>query len=332
MPIVLDVPKQVRNPADELRDLLDRCEINVANLERGAPDGVLTLLEDLDRAYSLLEDLRRDGVDLRPEETRMESIQSMLRRKAAFLVREARKAGGLPKLREQVRPDESRWWWYADELVAQERRQKLVRLAKVLAAVVVVLVGAGVALRVFFPPDPRATAILRAEQEAALKLDEGDVAGALNEIERGLQDVPDDPGLWIWHGVLLEKLGRDAEAQESFAKARDLWQDDLTFFLNRGQRYLEAGEAEAALADAQRAAELDARSAEAHMLLANAYESLGKVREAYQALVRAAELAREQGNDSLYVIAQTRAGYMAQRLLAQGINQPLEATPTPASP
>ena len=73
---------------DELRALLERLERRLPNL-RGTREKAVDLLDWMDRIHELIPELQGDGADLRPELSRLETVEAALQDRAGVLVREA---------------------------------------------------------------------------------------------------------------------------------------------------------------------------------------------------------------------------------------------------
>ncbi len=296
-------------PADELRELLDRVERRLGNVNSASAEQILELLEWLDQITSIMAELEEAGVDLRPERTRLESIESMLQSKAGRIVRRAGLA--LPKRREELQPDESRWWWWLDRVVLQRTQRRVRRLLAGAGVLAVVLAVAYFALNYFFPTDPRVEKAQGFQLTGERLVMEQDWRGAEQQFLEALKYTPDDLMLWIWVGVVREKQGNQTGAEEAFARARELAKSELDYRLARGQVYSQVGDGERALAEAKQAVELDPESARAHFLLAGAYEMLGRQYEAIQEFEKAATLAQDK-DPQLVVLARMRMGMLMQ--------------------
>lgn len=148
--VVRDTPQ---TPADALRQLLSEAEKLAANLPGAGASAarLLTLLDEIEAEYRRLKEL---GIDLRPEETRRESLHAALRQRKARLLAELRAAGGLAALRAQRTPPREAWWWFLDEELAQERRRRLRRLGLLVGIAAGVLIIAVVVMYVIARPDP----------------------------------------------------------------------------------------------------------------------------------------------------------------------------------
>ena len=297
----------------ELRNMLRSCELSVANLkDLGA--GALDLLRTLDRITEALEVLRDRGMDVRSEETRLEGIQNILRRKISLLLKELRAVGGLARAREREAPPppETHWWWHLDLVHREWQRARLQRYLKVVAIGVALVTLAVFAYRRFVPYDPIFVAKMEHTGLAERYVEDGDINAALAEYEAARAIDQSDPDILIWLGMLYERQGRSEESQEAFAEAEGLVGERAEFLVMRGFNYGRLGDVDKALADGQEAVALSPDLAQAHLVLAGAYEVGGDARRALEELEITAELAQKDGNDSLYVIAKTRQAMLMQ--------------------
>ena len=296
-------------PADELRELLDRAERRLANVNSANADQVFELFEWLDQISQLVAELEAAGVDLRPERTRLESIEGVLRRKSGAVVRKVGFA--LPKRREELKPDESRWWWWLDRIVLERTRQRVRRAAITLAILIVVGAVGYFALTRLLPSNPQVAKAQGFQLAGENMVQSGDWAGAEQQFAEALKYTPDDPLLWVWLGAVREKRGNQSGAKEAFAKARELSSSELDYYLAKGQVYTQIGDAKKALAEAQKAVKIAPDSARAHFILASALELTGKRYDAIQEFQKAADLASDK-DPQLVVLARMRMGMLMQ--------------------
>lgn len=314
-------------PADELRELLASSEKLVASL-RGSGEGVLGLLENMDRLDALWPELESAGVDLRPEAGRWETLQAAVRRRGRQLVKELRPSGGLPALRAQRRPDgNAGWWWYLAESTAAADRRRGLRAGLIAAGVLLAGVAITFLFERLFPVDPNLRAALDRQSAGELKIQQqGDYAGALADFRAETELQPRDPDAWLRLGATQQKLGDTAGMEESFARARGLLTAGAGFDLAAGQIYFTLGmldEAQAALDAGLAAAPTNALG---HYTLAAIYESRGQPRAAIDALERAADLAEAQDQPQLTAMARYRMAMLLQQMQTQMLGP---ATPTP---
>lgn len=298
-------------PADQLRVLLDSSERRLVSPEEGG--GVPELFAWMDQMAELWPGLDHSGVDLRAERTRWEGLQSQVLQRGGRLLRAWPADQDLPQYRRAVGPPESSWWWWLDEKVSQERRRRLLRWSAVVAAVIVVGAGAILLFNRLFPVDPVVQEVYRLQSRADSALQQGDRDQALQLIGQAAQVDPNDPLLQVLFGVLLEVSGDEIGAEEAWADARALLEDDEGQFLTmRGRAYMQVSELEKALRDEQAAVELQPESAQAHFLLGAAYELADDLQLALEAYTRAAELAQDS-NPELVVLARTRIAAILQQ-------------------
>jgi tetratricopeptide (TPR) repeat protein len=302
------------NRLDELRERFHQLESLLGGIEKaGLGDRAMEIPELLDQASAIMHELELDE-KLPPEEAaRFETIGAQLRSKAGLFLRAIGGGQRLESFRRAHHPEPERWWWSLDLWLAGEKRQQGKRLLISALVVVAVLAVLGVLYQVFLAPSPQEAARLQFEAASDRLIMEGNVAGALQEIENALALAPTDPILLVRKGVLLGVLGRAAEAGEVFAQAEAASVSRKEFLLTRGQDWLAVGNFDAAAADAQAALEEDAESPEAYLLLGQVYELTEKFAEAIESYEKASSLADAQNRPDLTALARVRLAYMMQR-------------------
>jgi len=305
----LGLPPQKVTPADDLRDALRQCESKIVAL-KGSGAEAIRLLALMDRVQSLFDQLGAKGLDLRPEQSRWETVERQLYSRAALLVRELQTSGGLARLREATRPTRDHWWWFLDEEVRHRRQQALKRMAVRGIVALLILVVAGLLYQRFLAPDPLTRQALLLNERAERAIQEGHLEEALAEYETLRELTPYDSQVFLHLGVLYETLGQDTDAAQAYASASTLLDSQEDFFLQWGMVYLDLGQWESARARAGEALALNSESARGHFILGSSYEAQGQISEAVDALQRAAELARAQGDDILYVLIKLRLGVL----------------------
>ncbi len=304
--------KEPDTPAEQLRHFLTELEIRLANME-GTGKEVLAIPPLMDRIATLISELHAAGVDIQPEQTRWESAQALLRRKAATFLKEARAGGGLKTIRAQHHPPRERWWWYVDEWLAQERRRRLRHLLVGGLALALVIILFLWFIQSRLPKDPRLRRIidLEAQVDDALVSEDWERARVVLEELRSLD--PNNPEYPLLLGAVYERLEMPEKAQEQYSIARGLLKDEGEFYTRRASAYLQVGLTEKALADAQKAVQLAPESEEAYFYLGNAYEALGQRPDALAAYQQASEWAEAHGNNALLVVIRVRMAALLQR-------------------
>lgn len=306
-------------PADELRALLSTNEKR-AN-DRTGPIPVAELLCDLDRIAELWPQLEAQGVDLRPESGRWDTLQAVVRRNARGIVRQARPAGGFPALRARHgRSEGAAWWWLLDQQVRDQDRRRIARAAAIAVAVLAVAVATAFVLRLLFPVDPRVRTAMTAMTAGERKVVQaGDFAGAAADFRRAIQATPDDPDPWVRLGAALQKVGDTAGAEAAFEQARSLLPSEVEWRVLRSAVYVGFSMLDEAEADLQVALKLDPKEPMVYFYQANIFEERRQYAQAVAALETAEALADEAGLTQLVVIVRYRIGMLMQQAPAQGI-------------
>ncbi|MGC9400234.1 MAG: tetratricopeptide repeat protein [Anaerolineae bacterium] len=309
--------------ADQLRNVLEQLETHVGKLEHGGDSDPLALPLLLDEAQDLLTALQEKGGNWKPEETRLETVTAQLRRKAKTFVRQAGGATALKEARAAHAPPNPAWWWRLDEIIREERRQRLRKLGKWAAIIAAVFLVLGLAYKQFLAPSPELMAALERQREAEELAAQGDFVAALDKVEAGLTNAPDHVELLTLKGILMEALGREAEATAAFERARTLTEDENLFLRLRAQLYLRTRLLDGAQKDAQTLIERDPEAPSGYLFLGMVYDARGEWQQAVTHYEKASELAAARDEAQIYVTART--------LLAQLLQHPpLDMlTPTP---
>jgi tetratricopeptide (TPR) repeat protein len=305
--------------ADDLRSDIRQAELFVANIRPGtSAEELLSFFQQLDALSTGYAQLEQKGVDLRPEQTRLETVQRILADKDRIVVRAmasrtGRVRGGLALQRARFNPPEDHSWWYLDRRVAQRRARRLKRLAwgsLIGAAVLAILVVLYVR---FLRPDEATRQRYEYTFSGESSIQQGDYDAALEAYTKALEIAPDDPEINMMVGVMHEALGQPDEARSPYQRAEEVYGSRALFLAMRAQQYTILGWYEQAEADAQEAIKLDDQFPIAYCSLGSALDGQEKVPQAIVAFQTCADLAREQDQNELYVIATTRLAYLMQR-------------------
>jgi tetratricopeptide (TPR) repeat protein len=316
------VETRVETPTAELRDLLNRAERQLPVLDSSS---LVEYLRGLDRIEDLMESLTSESVDLRPEMTRWLDLQARLGARAAQLVKIASPLGGFAALR-VANPPAANAWWRLDELVAADRKRSWTRwLVTVLVVVGVLALGAFV-YQQWLAPSPEVvlavSAVNDVEQLAFEK--KWDEAFALTE--KTLQQVPGNPDLLVWAGVLAERRGDAVQAAMYLDRAQQVLADPLRYQLALSMRRLQASDVDGAEAAAQAALATNPNEPQATFFLANVAELRNQPQQALELYQKTADLA-EDSNPQLTVVAKMRFGMLLQQL-----NYSMGTTPAGETP
>lgn len=295
-------PKKL-NPADELRALLSSLEDRQVSLKSMNSAEALQLLQDLDQVEAFSAHLETAGLNLLPERGRFETLQARLMRSAVLLLKALGGPAALAQHRPSPLPAPERWWWYIDASVGAQQRRRW-RNGVIVLVIALLLVGGAVwAFKTILAPSPEVVARLEAEDSAFAAVDQDNYQAALAAVEAGLAKVPDDPRLILLAGILQEYLGQKAEAARMLSKAEAAFDSPLNFQLFRSQMELRLNQPVKAEQSARAALQIDQNSPGAWLLLAQALEIQGKLAEAASAYQQAGQLAFENGDNEIVVLA-----------------------------
>lgn len=309
-----------------ISDALDRLEILVGRIGYNSPEQSRELLEGLDEVAGRLEEWG-DIPSRKTTQVHFDALLARLRKDAAQFVRDLGGAARLADLRSEVNPPRSAEWWFLDELLTARRKAAIRRTGFTLVGIVLALVLLGVIYEAFIAPPPEVTARYRLENSARTAMMDQDWQAALGEVDAALQYAPEDPTLHVLKGVVLENLGQETSAEDSYTVAKAYLPGEVEFLLLRAQAYENAGQSDAAMADAQEAVRLDPQSAQGYLLIGGIHESNRRFRDAMTAYDQAFQAADSQGQTELAAIARTRTA-MVMQIINQGVDIPTH-TPVP---
>jgi tetratricopeptide (TPR) repeat protein len=296
-------------PTAELRELLNRAERQLPVLDSS---NLVDYLRSLDRIEYLMDSLTAESVDLRPELTRWLDLQTRLGARASQVVKIARSLGGLAALR-SANPPATALWWRLDELVAADRKRNWTRWLVTALVVVGVLALAAFVYQQWLAPSPEVVLAVSAVNDVEQLAFEQKWDEAFAVAETTLQEVPDNPDLLVWAGVLAERRGDAALAADYLDRAQQVLADPLRLQLALSMRRLQAGDVDGAEAAAQAAAAINPDEPQAVFLLANVAELRNQPQEALDLYEKTAALA-EETNPQLTVVAKMRFGMLLQQL------------------
>lgn len=303
---------EVATSAMRLREQIRELEVGFVNL-RGCGDGVLALLRLRDEVEEGLSQFEASGLEMRPERTRVQTVDNIISRKAPDIARELWRIGGLEGARRRERPPEERWWWYVDLYHAEKRRKAITRTLIIVGSIIAVVLAANFVLDRFFGLDPVEREAHSLMSMGDQLLFQGDYEGAIAEYERAVAVLPSLGDAQVKLGVLYELVGRPAEAERAFQAAREVLGDDLTYYLMLGRAYEMVGKYDWGLAAIEEALAIDPNSPHAYLTRGSIYEATEEYGRALADFELAGTLAQERGQDALFVMARTRMGMLLQR-------------------
>lgn len=308
------IPKQTRTQADDLRDLLESSYKAAVNIKGAGPDQARELLAQLDRIDELFPALATQGVDLRPERGRWQEVQGAVRRHGDALRGELARLGGLKSLRAELPapPPEERWWWWLDVTAKRQIRHRLLVTAAVIAGILLLMAGGVWTFNKLFPVDPAVSAAYEHKTNAEDRMFDGDLAGAVTELEAALRATPDDLDILATLAALYDLTGQEDKAEPILNKLFEAY-PPATVHASIAQNYAIAGAVDKALALANLAIEEDPGNPQGYLVAGQAYEALGQVKSAMEAYQKAAEAASAAGQHQIEALAKIRLATLLQK-------------------
>ena len=306
------VRQERQSLATSLRQELDEAERVVIQLRRDNVEPFLQLLDSIDRRFT---QLASRGLDLRPEQTRWNSLQGRLQREAGRVMRAADAAGGLASLRARNAPAQG-LWWHLDAVAAADRRRSIRRLGAAIGTAVASLALIWSLFTFVIPADANSVITSEAITELRQLAFEARWEHGLAVIEEAKALLTEPHAeLLIWEAVVRGKLGQDARAEEALDEAKALVPSDrqVAFWWTLGMVRLDIGDLEEARAAGREALALDASDPQGYFLLGNVAEVEGDVPAAIELFEKSYQLALESGANELAVIARIRMGTLLQR-------------------
>jgi tetratricopeptide (TPR) repeat protein len=316
------VESRAANPANQLRDALDKGERMVVQLDGKNVEEFLVLLDEIEH---LLDELARGEMDLRSEHVRWQSLLNRISSRPGDIAGAAAIAGGLAKLRQQHPPAES-FWWHVDAEVARRRKRTIARAALGLGGLVLAVILVLWAVNTFFPPNPDAVLMVETTNRVDQLIVEQRWEEALAVVKATQETLPNEPELAIWEVVLNEQLGNTEAATAALDKAQTLLADQpVQLWLMLGMNRLMVGDLDGAEAAGREAEALAPDEPQVFFLLGGVAEARGDVPTAIALFDKTFTLA-EGDNPQLAVIARVRMGQLLQR--PDAFTSP-QATPSP---
>jgi predicted Zn-dependent protease len=317
------VESQTNTPANQLRDALDRAERLVVQVSGQNVEELLLLLDQIEQMFDRL---GQDGIDLRPEGARWQSLLNRLDSRPERIVSAAAAAGGLAELRRRHPPAES-FWWQLDGIVVDRRKRAIKRGVISIGGLVVAIALLLWGINFFFPPNPQAVAMVEATNQIDRLIAEQRWDEALAVVQQARQRLPDEPELAVWEAVMYERLGNAEAAATALADAKALYSaTPIQLWLTLGNDRMMVGDLDGADAAAQEAAALAPDEPMVAFLQGGIAEARGDIPRAIALFQKTSELAGNE-NAQLSVIAKVRMGNLLQR--PDAFDSPA-ATPTAA--
>jgi tetratricopeptide (TPR) repeat protein len=318
----------IQPPFETIGDSLDRVEIIAGKIGMIPTEQAFELLRGMDSVYTRMQGMEPGNPSLKIYQAQFDAISGKIRKEANRFLRDLGGAQALRQAREELKPPEDHWWWYLDDWLAANRRASVKRWLIIAGLVLAGIAIFGAVYNRFLAPDPNETARYSLEQNARDLMMKGDLQGALDQVNQGLQIPPADPTLLVLKGVILDSMGQADQAEQTFKQARTAVNNTEGFYLERGQDYVQAGKVLKALADAQAAIQANPNSGSAYLLLGQVNEMQQKYQDAMDAYNKAYEVADKTNQTEIAALSRMRLAMLMQSMNSQmpGAQQ---VTPTP---
>jgi len=295
-----------RTTLSDLRKMIEEYKDYLSDIEH-LDKNVLKMLNLRDEIKELLRRLKEKGTEVSAEETRLENLDPIARKKAKIILRHLKVSIDLVPYRDERGIPTSHWWWYLDSLIKEEKlglvKKWLIRGGVAIAVLLCVYL---VLIRVVPRPNP---AVLLQEEGNRL-YEEGRIDEAVAVYKKALQLRPDDSFVYLMLGVLYEDKKMQEEADHYFNEAERLSSRKIDFYNQRGMIYYQKGKFDRAISDAEEALKIDPDSATSHFLLGSVYEVQGKINEAISEYQIVSNL---DGDARLVAMARIKMGMLMQR-------------------
>jgi len=291
---------------DNLRRMIEEYKDYVLNIDYPEQE-ILKMLTLRDEIENLLLNLEKRGTGLEADKVRLETFDTIIRKKMKMVYRKLTASLNPLPYREERKIPRSHWWWYLDELLREKRvrarKRWLIRggiAAVALLAVYIILTK--------IVPQPKQSVIY---QEKARELyQEGELDEAINVYKKAQELDPDDSTIPLMLGIIYEDKELLDKANSYFERARLLSSQKIDFYNSRGMVYFQMGKLDKAVLDTKKALELDSNSAFSHFLLGSIYEMENKITEAILEYQIVSDLDQDP---QLTVMARFKMGMIMQR-------------------
>jgi len=300
--------------AEELRHHLKLLETRLVRLSEINREEALEILILFDQAEQIATELQERGMNTASELGQIETLTAQFYKKRAQFIRRIGGSQELAKAREVRQPSKDSWWWYADQTLAVESKQKMIRWLRNFAFITVILIILAMIYQRFFAPDPATQASYGHQTRGENALIQRDLETALVEVQNAIALTPDHPDLYVLQGVIQEGLGHPEEARSSFEIALQKFDPEEGFYNQRATLYLMMGDAERGLADSQAAIQINPDSTISYLTQGQAYEILGDFPKAIDSYEIADEIAQRIGNAQLQAIVRVTLSNAMQRI------------------
>ncbi|MHB1356751.1 MAG: tetratricopeptide repeat protein [Anaerolineae bacterium] len=283
----------------KLREMIRQLEIDVVNL-KGKHEKILDILKLRDEIQVELQRLLEQNLNLKSEQTRVETCDLIMERQVQLVEVELKSTGGLAAARKQRNPPEELKYWFIDipYYKAKAKKLKTTLIAVPIIAVIVVVLAWG-SITLFGPKNVNArseTAFVNGRQY----LERGDLTNAAREFESSIRISNKNAKSMTYLGVVYEKQGKTDEAKNQFTMAQNVLNDRRKYLMSLGQAYNTTNDPTKAEETFSLLIKTSPNYEDAYLARGMIYEAQGKAQEAVADYEKASTLAEKSGNRNTY--------------------------------
>lgn len=283
----------------KLREMIRQLEIDVVNL-KGKHEKILDILKLRDDVQEELQRLLDQNLNLKSEQTRIETCDLIMERQIQLIEAELKSTGGLAAARKQRNPPEELKYWYIDipYYQAKAKRLKNTLIAVPIIVVVVVLLAWG-SIFLFGPNNVNArsrTAFVNGQKW----LERGDLTNAAKEFESAIRIQSKNAEAITYLGVVYDKQGKADASKNQLTIAQNIFNDRRKYLMVLGQAYQTVSDITKAEETFTLLIKTSPNYEDAYYARGLIYEAQAKAQEAAADYEKASTLAEKSGNKNIY--------------------------------
>jgi Tfp pilus assembly protein PilF len=297
----------------KLREMIRQLEIDVVNL-KGKHEKILDILKLRDDIQEELQRLLDQNLNLKSEQTRIETCDLIMQRQVQLVESELKATGGLAAARKQRNPPEELKYWFIDIAYYQAKAKRLrdTLIAVPIIVVVVVALAAG-SIYLFGPNNVNArsrTAFVNGQKY----LERGEIADAAKQFENAVRIQKKNASAVTYLGVVYDIEGKTDDAKNQFTIAQNIFNDRRQYLMTLGQAYETSNNIPKAEETYNLLIKTSPNFEDAYYARGVIYENQGKSAEAAADYQKAITLAENAGDKNIFDSATLRLNIVDKTL------------------
>ncbi|MHB9034299.1 MAG: tetratricopeptide repeat protein [Anaerolineae bacterium] len=299
----------------KLREMIRQLEIDVVNL-KGKGEKILDIYALRDQVGEEYKRLVDQGLNLKAEETRIETCDLILARQVQLIENELKKIGGLAGARKQRMPSEDLKYWFIDVPYYAARKQRTRSLLIALPIIAVVLVAiAFISIKLWGPGNVRQRANTQFVNGQKY-MERGDLTSASKSFQSAIKILKNYGEAMTYYGVVLEKQGNETQAKTWLTDAQNVMKDRRRYLMTLGKAYEYANDITKAEETYSLLIKTSPNYEDAYYERGLIYEKLGEYQAAFDDFTKAEDLAQKSGNKATYDNALLRLNIVKKTISA----------------